>query len=83
VNTHSLAVFFMILALGALLDLERPAHNSDATQFYRIGRTALTSETVLEEQSIPGIRALVVSFCQHVISPNALPVLDVSLHVPR
>jgi len=49
----------MALALGVLLDLERPAHSPESKQFYQLGRAALALDSVLDEPSIPGIQALV------------------------
>lgn len=59
IGAHSLAVFYMVLALGTLLDLDRPAHNPESTQFYQLGRAALAIDSVLDEQSIPAIQAMV------------------------
>ncbi|KAF5336144.1 hypothetical protein D9611_006191 [Ephemerocybe angulata] len=57
---HSLSVFFMVLALGTLLDLDLPAHSSEAMQYYQVARAAISLDSVLEEQTIPGIQALVL-----------------------
>lgn len=62
ISGHSLSVFFMVLALGALLDLDLPAHSPEAMQWYQVARAALSLDSVLEVQTIPGIQAL-VSFC--------------------
>ena len=47
------------MAMGALLDLDRPPHSYDANYYYQLGRAALTVDSVFEEQSIPAIQALV------------------------
>ncbi|TFK39379.1 fungal-specific transcription factor domain-containing protein [Crucibulum laeve] len=60
VNPHRLAVLLMVLALGTLLDLEKPAHNPEAMQYYQLARAALALDSVLEEQSISGIQALLL-----------------------
>jgi hypothetical protein len=52
----------MALALGTLLDLERPAHSPESKQFYQLSRAALTLDSVLDEQSFPAIQALVSLF---------------------
>jgi len=62
---HGLAVLYMILALGTLLDLDKPPNCPEATRFYQIGRAALSLNSVLEEESITAIQALV--------SRNSLP----------
>ncbi|TFK25635.1 hypothetical protein FA15DRAFT_668330 [Coprinopsis marcescibilis] len=60
VPSHSLAVFFMVLAIGTLLDLDLPSHSSEAMQFYQIGRSAMALDSILEEQSIAAIQALLL-----------------------
>ncbi|KAJ7050558.1 fungal-specific transcription factor domain-containing protein [Mycena amicta] len=60
VSSHSLSVLFMVLALGALMDLDMPARSAEATEFYQLGRAALAIDSVLEEPSIPGIQALLI-----------------------
>ncbi|KAF9460500.1 fungal-specific transcription factor domain-containing protein [Collybia nuda] len=59
-GSHSLAVLYLILAIGTLLDLEKPAHSAESMQYYQLGRAALALDSVLEEQSIPGIQALLL-----------------------
>ncbi|TCD68404.1 hypothetical protein EIP91_010805 [Steccherinum ochraceum] len=59
-NSHRLSVVFMILALGTLLDLELPALSTQASQYYQLGRTALSLDSILECQSIPAIQALLL-----------------------
>ncbi|KAF8627682.1 hypothetical protein AX15_004301 [Amanita polypyramis BW_CC] len=58
--SHRLAVLYMVLALGTLLDLNRPPHSPDAMHYYQLGRAALALESVLEEQSISAVRALLL-----------------------
>ena len=47
-----------MLAIGALLDLDAPAHSYDANHYYQLGRAALSVDSIFEEQSIPAIQAL-------------------------
>lgn len=65
-SSHVLAVLLMVLAIGSLLDLERPATSPEAMQYYQLARAALALDSVIEEQSIPGIQALVDL---HVVHP--------------
>lgn len=58
-GSHRLAVLFIVLALGTLLDLERPAHSPESKQFYQLGRAALALDSVLDEQSFLAIQAMV------------------------
>ncbi|KAK0467253.1 fungal-specific transcription factor domain-containing protein [Desarmillaria tabescens] len=60
INSHSLALLFMVLAMGALMDLELPAHSPEAIQYYQLAKAALSINSVFEEQSIPGIQALFI-----------------------
>ncbi|KAJ6624985.1 hypothetical protein B0H10DRAFT_1783893 [Mycena sp. CBHHK59/15] len=60
VSSHNLAVLYMILALGTLVDLNMPAHSPEATEYYQLGRAALAINSVLEEPSIAGIQALLL-----------------------
>lgn len=55
----------MVLAMGALMDLELPAHSPEAMQYYQLAKAALSINSVFEEQSIPGIQALVSSLFIH------------------
>ena len=48
----------MMLAIGALLDLDAPPHSYDANHYYQLGRAALSVDSIFEEQSIPAIQAL-------------------------
>lgn len=59
VASHSLAVLYMVLALGTLMDLDRPSHSSEATHYYQLARAALSLDSIFEEQTITGIQALV------------------------
>ncbi|PFH45910.1 hypothetical protein AMATHDRAFT_70915 [Amanita thiersii Skay4041] len=60
--SHMYAVLYMVLALGALLNLELPPHNLESMHLFKLGRAALTIDSVLEEQSqtIAGLQALVL-----------------------
>lgn len=55
------------------MDLSQPAHPPQATQYYQLGRAALGIKSVFDEQSIPGIQALVcASFTQASSTPMRL-----------
>ncbi|KIK61560.1 hypothetical protein GYMLUDRAFT_96415 [Collybiopsis luxurians FD-317 M1] len=60
IGSHNLAIMFIVLAIGTLLDLDRPSHSPEATHYYELGRAALAVDSVFEEQSIPAIQALVL-----------------------
>ncbi|KAJ3711145.1 fungal-specific transcription factor domain-containing protein [Lentinula raphanica] len=57
---HNLAVLFLIIALGALLDLEQPSHSSEAKWYYQLGKASLALEPVLDSSSLSTIQALVL-----------------------
>ncbi|EKM81972.1 hypothetical protein AGABI1DRAFT_70548 [Agaricus bisporus var. burnettii JB137-S8] len=59
-GAHALAVLFLVLALGTLLKLDAPPHSPQAMQYYQLGRASLALESILEEQSIPAIQALLL-----------------------
>lgn len=61
VDSHSLAILFMVLALGTFLDLEKPAHDPESIHYYQLARAALALNSVLDDQTIPAIQALVSS----------------------
>ena len=69
----------MTLALGSLLDLNSPPHNPQSMQFYQLARASLALESVLEEQSIAAIQALV---CFSVLYISILTLLSQAPHVP-
>ncbi|KZT27792.1 hypothetical protein NEOLEDRAFT_1059659 [Neolentinus lepideus HHB14362 ss-1] len=60
VEMHRLAVLYMVFAMGALLDLDRPPLCLEANQYYSLGRAALSIGSVLEEPSIQSIQALII-----------------------
>ncbi|KAI0349656.1 hypothetical protein OH77DRAFT_1499462 [Trametes cingulata] len=59
-DAHRLAVLCLVLALGALLDLEKPSLSTEAMRYYQLGRAALSVDSVLESQSIPAIQAVIL-----------------------
>ncbi|KAF9059484.1 hypothetical protein BDP27DRAFT_1238729 [Rhodocollybia butyracea] len=66
IGSHSLALIYMILAIGALLDLDQQSHSPAASRFYELGQAALAIDSVFEEQSIPAIQALVL-MCHYMV----------------
>ncbi|KAF8972630.1 hypothetical protein BDZ97DRAFT_1781980 [Flammula alnicola] len=73
-SAHNLSAFCTVLAIGSLLDLDRPAHSPEAMRFYHYGRAALSIDSVLEEQSITAIQALLLMchfmFLSEISSPR-------------
>lgn len=60
--SHNLAILFLVIALGALLDLEGQAHSQEAKWYYQLGKAALALEPVLDSSSLSTIQALVCGF---------------------
>ncbi|KAK7056210.1 hypothetical protein VNI00_002762 [Paramarasmius palmivorus] len=60
VNGHILAILYMALAIGTLLDLSKPSHSPEAAHYYQLGRAALSMNSIFEEQSIHAIQALLL-----------------------
>ena len=58
-SSQNIGVFCMVLAIGILLDLDKPAHSAEAMYYYHLARAALSIDSILEEQTITGIQALV------------------------
>lgn len=58
-ESHRLAVLYMVFAIGTLMDLEQPSLSVASTQFYQMARAALSLDSVLENQSLHAIEALV------------------------
>lgn len=59
IHSHNLAVFCLVIALGALVDLNKPKMSPQAHEYFQLGRAALALDSVLEEHSIAAIQALV------------------------
>jgi hypothetical protein len=60
IQSHRIAVVYLMLAIGALLDVDAPPQSYDASHYYQLGRAALSVDPIFEEQSIPAIQALLL-----------------------
>ncbi|KAG9223783.1 hypothetical protein CCMSSC00406_0004876 [Pleurotus cornucopiae] len=73
-TSHDLAVLCMVLALGSLLDLDKPIDVNEHSQLYQLGRAALSLNSVFEQQSIAAIQALLIMchymFLSHIEGPR-------------
>ena len=58
-SSQNIGVFCMVLAIGILLDLDKPAHSAEAMSYYHLARAALSIDSILDVQTIAGIQALV------------------------
>lgn len=71
--SHRLALLYMVLATGALLDLDRPPNNPDSMHYYQLGRAALSLESVLDEPSFTAAQALVSKLSCYPMSHLPMP----------
>lgn len=60
ISGHSIALLFIVLALGAHLDLDGIPCSAEAMQYYQLSRASLGLESVLERPSLEAIQAMVV-----------------------
>ena len=58
VQSHRVAVLYLMFALAELLNLERTPYPKEADNYFKFARAALAVDSVLEEQSIQAIQAL-------------------------
>lgn len=57
---HQLAVFYLMLALGALVDLALPAYSSEADHYFDLGCAALAVRSVFESPTVVTVQALIL-----------------------
>ena len=55
---HLLAVLYMVLAVGALVDLTLPACSAEAEKYYRLGRAALSLRSVFDSPELETVQAV-------------------------
>ncbi|EGO01060.1 hypothetical protein SERLA73DRAFT_51188 [Serpula lacrymans var. lacrymans S7.3] len=55
---HDLALLFIVLAIGALVDFTLPPYNAEGQLYYRLARSALCLQPVLTNRSIVTVKAL-------------------------
>ncbi|THH09731.1 hypothetical protein EW145_g1797 [Phellinidium pouzarii] len=57
-ESHRLALLYIVLAVGILVDLNRPSHDSSAVGYFQLSKAALGLDSIMEEPSVPAIQAL-------------------------
>ncbi|KAL4081790.1 fungal-specific transcription factor domain-containing protein [Scleroderma yunnanense] len=62
---HTLSVLFMVFAHGALTDLTLPPYNSEAENYFHLGRLALSLRSVLDLPTAQTLRAVCLMGCYH------------------
>lgn len=50
---------FIVLAIGSLMDIKRPAYNIEAEKYHQLARAALFSSPIFEEPTIHAVQVLV------------------------
>jgi len=79
-SCQNIGVFCMVLAIGILLDLDKPAHSAEAMSYYHLARAALSIDSILDVQTIAGIQALVNGY--HRYTGLSSHTLKTATHVP-
>ncbi|KAI5122510.1 hypothetical protein M0805_001418 [Coniferiporia weirii] len=59
-ESHRLALLYIVLAVGILVNLERPSHDTSAARYFQLSKAALSLDSILEEPSPMAIQALVI-----------------------
>ena len=80
-SSQNIGVFCMVLAIGILLDLDKPAHSAEAMSYYHLARAALSIDSILDVQTIAGIQAL-VNGCHRFSIYTGLSSHYTATHVP-
>lgn len=62
--SHQLAVMFMVLSIGSLMDTKRPSYNIDAEKYHQLARAALFQSPIFEEPTIHAVQVLVGYTCK-------------------
>ncbi|CCM02639.1 uncharacterized protein FIBRA_04743 [Fibroporia radiculosa] len=62
---HRLAVLFLVLATGALVDLTLPPCSPEAEKYYRLGRAALSLRSILDSPEIETVEAVALMAGYH------------------
>ncbi|KAI0763745.1 fungal-specific transcription factor domain-containing protein [Trametes elegans] len=55
---HQLSLLYMILAIGSLMDVTRPAYNVEAEKYHHLARAALFQSPIFEEPTLIAVQSL-------------------------
>lgn len=58
ISSHTIAVLYLVFAHGALTDLTLPPYNSEAENYFHLGRLALSLQPVYDLPTIQTLQAL-------------------------
>ncbi|THG97365.1 hypothetical protein EW026_g4615 [Hermanssonia centrifuga] len=56
--SHQLALMFMVLAIGSLMDIKRPSYNIESEKYHQLARAALFQSPIFEEPTINAVQVL-------------------------
>ncbi|KAI0741490.1 fungal-specific transcription factor domain-containing protein [Daedaleopsis nitida] len=56
--SHQLALMFMVLSIGSLMDINRPAYNIEAEKYHQLARAALFQSPIFEEPTLAAVQTL-------------------------
>lgn len=56
--SHKLALVFMVLAIGSLVDIKYTAYNIEAEKYHQLARAALFQSSLFEDPTISAVQAL-------------------------
>ena len=57
--SHQLALMFMVLSIGSLMDVARPLYNIEAEKYYHLSRAALFQSPIVEQPTLAAAQTLV------------------------
>lgn len=60
ISSHKLAVFFVILAIGAKMDFTLPPNNEEGTAYYHHARAALSHSAIFDSPMIDTVHAILL-----------------------
>ena len=56
---HRLALMFIVLAIGNLMDVTQPAYNLEAEKYHQLARAALFQTAIFDEPTMLAVQTLV------------------------
>ncbi len=59
ITSHALSVAFGVLALGALVDIDRAPYDPEGAKYHLLARASLAVESCLENTTINAVQSLV------------------------
>lgn len=74
--SHQLAVMFMVLSIGSLMDTKRPSYNIDAEKYHQLARAALFQSPIFEEPTIHAVQVLVSQTHEVLLRLRSRPVIQ-------